>query len=209
MSSPRRSDEPSATAAESSRPKTPGVDRRSPYRSHPYSGVNVRDLWRRPTLRRAGRCRLSGRPGTHDRRDAATAARTTSARTPLPGSRSVSGGSASSTLKTGISRSQTRTGRSGRPRTASSTTTRRSASGSISDGTCFTSRCDTEILPHLYEDSGTTSRLSCAGCSAIAIWDGRRRRAVLARDRLGIKPLYYATQRDLLVFASELKSLLA
>ena len=43
----------------------------------------------------------------------------------------------------------------------------------------------------------------------IAVWDARRRRAVIARDRLGIKPLYWAHAGDLLVFASELKSLLA
>ena len=43
----------------------------------------------------------------------------------------------------------------------------------------------------------------------IAVWDDRRRRAVLARDRLGVKPLYYARVGDLVVFASELKSLLA
>ena len=43
----------------------------------------------------------------------------------------------------------------------------------------------------------------------IALWDGRERRAVIARDRLGVKPLYYAEAGDVLVFASELKSLLA
>ena len=47
------------------------------------------------------------------------------------------------------------------------------------------------------------------GKFGIAVWDGRRRRAVVARDRLGVKPLYYAQDGDLLVFASELKSLLA
>src|SRR5919201_1577852 len=73
----------------------------------------------------------------------------------------------------------------------------------------FRSRCDTEILPHLYERSGEQYAEHLRGKFAIAVWDSRRRRAVLARDRLGVKPLYYAEVGDLLVFASELKSLLA
>lgn len=71
------------------------------------------------------------------------------------------------------------------------------------------SLCDTEILPHLYEDAGTAFPARLRGMFGIAVWDGRRRRAVLARDRLGIKPLYYAEVGDLLVFGSELKSVLA
>jgi asparagine synthase (glutamine-hydrolysing) len=70
-------------------------------------------------------------------------------------------------------------------------------------------RCDTEVIPHLYEDHGVRFPERLRGKFAIAAWDQRRRRAVLARDRLGIKPLYYALAGDLLVFASELKSLLA
>ena len=73
----------------------------------------------------------------------------------------------------------------------------------------FETRCDTEILPHLYEDVGAAFPEHLRGMFGIALWDGRERRAVLARDRLGIKPLYYAEVDDLLVFASELKSLLA
>ena len=71
------------------------------------------------------------------------------------------------------------------------------------------SRCDTEILPHLYEDVGNAFPEHLRGKFGIALWDGRERRAVIARDRLGVKPLYYAEAGDLLVFASELKSLLA
>jgi asparagine synthase (glutamine-hydrolysing) len=71
------------------------------------------------------------------------------------------------------------------------------------------SRCDTEILPHLYEDAGPAFPDRLRGMFGIAVWDGRERRAVLARDRLGIKPLYYAHVGDLLVFGSELKSVLA
>lgn len=70
-------------------------------------------------------------------------------------------------------------------------------------------RCDTEILPHLYEDEGPAFPEHLRGMFGVALWDGRERRAVLARDRLGIKPLYYAETGDLLVFASELKSVLA
>ena len=73
----------------------------------------------------------------------------------------------------------------------------------------FASRCDTEILPHLYESYGTDFPQQLRGMFGIAVWDRNRRRTVLARDRLGIKPLYYAVAGDLLVFASELKSLLA
>jgi asparagine synthase (glutamine-hydrolysing) len=73
----------------------------------------------------------------------------------------------------------------------------------------FRSRCDTEILPHLYERFGAAYPEHLRGKFGIAVWDGSRRRAVLARDRLGVKPLYYARADDLLVFASELKALLA
>jgi asparagine synthase (glutamine-hydrolysing) len=71
------------------------------------------------------------------------------------------------------------------------------------------SNCDTEVLPHLYEHVGVAFAERLRGKFGIAVWDGRRRRGVLARDRLGVKPLYYARRGDLLVFASELKSLLA
>jgi asparagine synthase (glutamine-hydrolysing) len=73
----------------------------------------------------------------------------------------------------------------------------------------FASRCDTEILPHLYEEHGPAFPERLRGMFGIAIWDQARRRAVVARDRLGIKPMYYAVSGDLLVFASELKALLA
>src|SRR6476619_1304457 len=70
-------------------------------------------------------------------------------------------------------------------------------------------RCDTEIIPHLYEDFGSAFPQHLRGMFGLAVWDGRERRAVIARDRLGIKPIYYAEAGDVLVFASELKSLLA
>jgi asparagine synthase (glutamine-hydrolysing) len=75
-------------------------------------------------------------------------------------------------------------------------------------GHVLQSRCDTEVLPHLYEHAGAAFPRQLRGMFAVAVWDGRRRQAVLARDRLGKKPLYYAHVGDLLVFASELKSVL-
>jgi asparagine synthase (glutamine-hydrolysing) len=73
----------------------------------------------------------------------------------------------------------------------------------------FESRCDTEILPHLYERDGTAFVERLRGKFGLAVWDARAGRGVLARDRLGVKPLYYALAGDRLLFASELKSLLA
>ena len=77
------------------------------------------------------------------------------------------------------------------------------------DGHQFRSVCDTEVLPHLYERVGIPFAEKLRGEFAIVVWDEKRRRAVLARDRVGMKPLYVAQRDDLLIFASELKSLLA
>lgn len=77
------------------------------------------------------------------------------------------------------------------------------------EGHSFRSRCDTEILPHLYERYGVEFMRELRGMFGIAVWDASRRRAVIVRDRLGIKPLYYAEVDGLLVFGSELKCLLA
>ena len=71
------------------------------------------------------------------------------------------------------------------------------------------SRCDTEVLPHLYEDHGPALAERLRGMFAVAVWDQDARRGVLIRDRLGIKPLYYAIVQDRVVFGSELKCVLA
>ena len=68
-------------------------------------------------------------------------------------------------------------------------------------------RCDTEALVHLYEEHGVGFAGRLRGMFAVAIWDSGRRRLVLARDRYGIKPLYYRHTGDELRFASELRAL--
>jgi asparagine synthase (glutamine-hydrolysing) len=72
----------------------------------------------------------------------------------------------------------------------------------------FATAGDTEVIVHLYEEHGDECVRHLRGMYAFALWDARRGRALLARDRLGIKPLYYAEQDGGLVFASELKGLL-
>ena len=72
----------------------------------------------------------------------------------------------------------------------------------------YRTRCDTETIVHAYEQWGDTCVERFRGMFAFAIWDSRRRRLLLARDRMGIKPLYWALVDGRLVFGSEIKAIL-
>jgi asparagine synthase (glutamine-hydrolysing) len=71
----------------------------------------------------------------------------------------------------------------------------------------FSTRSDTEVIVHAYEEWGMGFAARLRGMFAIAIWDAPRRRLVLVRDPFGIKPLYYRADREGLAFASELRAL--
>jgi asparagine synthase (glutamine-hydrolysing) len=79
----------------------------------------------------------------------------------------------------------------------------------IARGHVFRSAGDSECLVHLYEEKGDRCIESLDGMFAFALWDARQQTALLARDRLGVKPLYYHFDGRRLVFGSELKALLA
>ncbi|MCC7371267.1 MAG: asparagine synthase (glutamine-hydrolyzing) [Chloroflexi bacterium] len=73
----------------------------------------------------------------------------------------------------------------------------------------FTTHSDTEVILKAYEEFGAECVLHLNGIFAFAIWDQRRKLLFIGRDRMGIKPLYYAVTDDSLIFASELKVMLA
>ena len=77
----------------------------------------------------------------------------------------------------------------------------------IARGHRFATSSDTEVLVHLYEEYGDRCVEPLRGMFAFAIWDQSRRELLLGRDRLGIKPLYYAATPDGVLFGSELKAL--
>jgi asparagine synthase (glutamine-hydrolysing) len=79
----------------------------------------------------------------------------------------------------------------------------------LESGHTLRTLCDTEVLPHLYEEYGCDLPKKIDGMFAVAVWDDRRKRGLLARDRMGKKPLYYWVRPDgVLYFASEIKALL-
>lgn len=81
--------------------------------------------------------------------------------------------------------------------------------GLLSRGHRLINQSDSEVLPHLYEESGPEIAKGLTGMFAFAIWDRKERRLILGRDRFGIKPLLLARAGPLLLFASEAKALLA
>jgi asparagine synthase (glutamine-hydrolysing) len=79
----------------------------------------------------------------------------------------------------------------------------------LSKGHVFTSQTDTEVIVHAYEEFGESCIDKLRGMFAFAIWDSRNQTLLLARDRVGIKPLYYRLTADSIIFGSEIKAILA
>jgi asparagine synthase (glutamine-hydrolysing) len=77
----------------------------------------------------------------------------------------------------------------------------------LSSGHTFRTRSDTETIVHLYEELGEACFAELRGMFSIALWDGRKKQLLLARDRVGKKPLFYAWDGQRLLFGSEIKAL--
>ena len=78
----------------------------------------------------------------------------------------------------------------------------------LKKGHVFSTKADTEVIVHLYEEYGEAGIQSLRGMFAFAIWDQKQQKLLLARDRVGIKPLYYGVTSQGVVFASEMKAIL-
>ena len=78
----------------------------------------------------------------------------------------------------------------------------------VKKGHIFHTRSDTEVIVHLYEEEGENCFERLRGMFAIAIWDARNGKLLLARDRVGKKPLFYFNDGSRIAFASELKAVL-
>lgn len=78
----------------------------------------------------------------------------------------------------------------------------------VAKGHRFQTNSDTESIIHLYEDLGVECVPRLRGMFAFALWDDRKKNLLIARDRMGIKPLYYTLFENTLIFASEIKSIL-
>ena len=78
-----------------------------------------------------------------------------------------------------------------------------------SKGHTFRTQTDTEVIVHLYEEYGDACVEKLRGMFGFAIWDQKQRKLLLARDRIGIKPLYYGVTDRSVVFGSEIKAILA
>ena len=76
-------------------------------------------------------------------------------------------------------------------------------------GHCLSTRSDTEVIAHLYEEKAAGCLEDLRGMFGVAVWDQRRQRLLVARDRLGEKPIFYAHDGQRLLFGSEIKAILA
>lgn len=77
----------------------------------------------------------------------------------------------------------------------------------LEKGHIFKTRCDTEVIPHMYEEYGEKMFTKLNGQFAIAIWDRRTKKLILARDRVGEKPLFYHYDHHTICFSSEIKGI--
>lgn len=78
----------------------------------------------------------------------------------------------------------------------------------LQSGHIFKSKCDTEVIVHQYEEDGIDFVKHFNGMYSFALWDSRVKRLILARDRIGIKPLFYTRKGDRIIFSSEIKPIL-